>query len=130
MTQPGTVEPRAPGLRYPGSGTRGTRTRVGQGASRRNAGEIGSTGAGKSTLVALVARLMDATEGDVLVGGVDVRELAPEVLWRWVGYVPQRSFLFAGTVRRTWRSPADATDQQLWDALGDRPGVEFRAGAP
>ncbi len=92
---------------------------------------IGSTGAGKSTLVALVARLMDATEGEVLVGGVDVRELAPEVLWRSIGYVPQRSFLFAGTVASNLRfARPDATDRQLWDALEIAQASSFVQALP
>ena len=59
---------------------------------------IGSTGSGKSTLVNLVSRLFDATSGTVLVDGVDVRELDPDLLWSKVGYVPQKPFLFSGTV--------------------------------
>jgi ATP-binding cassette subfamily B protein len=59
---------------------------------------IGSTGAGKTTIVNLITRLIDATEGTVLMNGVDVRRLAPELLWGRVGYVPQRAYLFSGTV--------------------------------
>jgi ATP-binding cassette, subfamily B, multidrug efflux pump len=79
---------------------------------------IGSTGAGKSTLVNLIPRLMDATGGQVLVDGIDVRQLAPEVLWSRVGLVPQRPYLFTGTVASNLRygNPV-ATDAELWEAL-------------
>ncbi len=79
---------------------------------------VGSTGAGKSTLVNLVPRLFDVTAGSVLVGGVDVRDLEPEVLWAQLGLVPQRAYLFSGTVRSNLEyGLADATDDQLWEAL-------------
>jgi ATP-binding cassette subfamily B protein len=79
---------------------------------------VGSTGAGKSTLVNLVPRLFDVTGGSVAVGGVDVRDLDPEALWAELGLVPQRAYLFSGTVRSNLEhGRADATDEQLWDAL-------------
>ena len=79
---------------------------------------VGSTGAGKTTLVSLVPRLMDATSGAVLVDGVDVRRLDPDLLHRLVGLVPQTSYLFTGTVASNLRyGGAYATDDELWDAL-------------
>lgn len=79
---------------------------------------IGSTGSGKTTLLNLVPRLMDATAGRVLVDGVDVRELEPELLSRLVGFVPQRPYLFSGTVGSNLRyGNPDATDDELWEAL-------------
>jgi ATP-binding cassette subfamily B protein len=79
---------------------------------------IGSTGAGKSTLVNLVPRLFDATSGSVRVDGVDVRDLDPESLWARIGLVPQRAFLFTGTVRSNLlHGRPDATDEELWHAL-------------
>ncbi len=79
---------------------------------------VGSTGAGKSTLVNLVPRLFDATGGSVRVGGVDVRDLAPEVLWSRIGLVPQKAFLFRGTVADNLRyGKADATTDEMWRAL-------------
>ena len=79
---------------------------------------IGSTGAGKTTLINLIARLFDASSGTVLVDAVDVRELDPDLLWGKVGVVPQKAFLFAGTVASNLRfGRPDATDQELWDAL-------------
>jgi ATP-binding cassette, subfamily B, multidrug efflux pump len=79
---------------------------------------IGSTGAGKSTLVNLVPRLFDATAGAVRVDGVDVRDLDPELLWSRMGLVPQKAFLFSGTVRSNLlHGKPDATDDELWHAL-------------
>jgi ATP-binding cassette subfamily B multidrug efflux pump len=79
---------------------------------------IGSTGAGKSTLVNLVPRLFDATSGTVRIDGVDVRDLDPEALWSRIGLVPQRAFLFTGTVRSNLlHGKPDATDAELWHAL-------------
>jgi ATP-binding cassette subfamily B protein len=79
---------------------------------------IGSTGSGKTTLVDLVPRLFDATAGTVRVDGVDVRDLAPQDLWSMVGLVPQRPYLFSGTVASNLRyGDPDATDEDLWHAL-------------
>jgi ATP-binding cassette subfamily B protein len=79
---------------------------------------VGSTGAGKSTLVNLVPRLFDITAGSVSVGGVDVRDLEPEVLWSQLGLVPQRAYLFSGTVRSNLeQARSNATDEELWEAL-------------
>jgi ATP-binding cassette subfamily B multidrug efflux pump len=79
---------------------------------------IGSTGSGKTTLLNLVPRLFDATEGEVLVDGVDVRDLDEKLLTSTVGLVPQRPYLFTGTVATNLRyGNPDATDEQLWEAL-------------
>jgi ATP-binding cassette subfamily B protein len=79
---------------------------------------IGSTGAGKTTLLNLIPRLFDATGGAVLVDGVDVRELDPALLARTVGLVPQRPYLFSGTVASNLRyGNPNASDDQLWRAL-------------
>jgi len=87
---------------------------------------IGSTGSGKTTLVNLVPRLFDATDGQVLVDGVDVRELDPDLLARLVGLVPQRPYLFSGTVGSNLRyGNLDATDEQLWEALEIAQAREF-----
>ena len=79
---------------------------------------IGSTGAGKTTLVNLVARLADPTAGEVLMDGVDIRQLSPDLLWSRIGLVPQRPYLFSGTVATNLRygNPA-ASDDDLWTAL-------------
>lgn len=79
---------------------------------------IGSTGSGKTTLVNLIPRLFDATSGVVSVDGVDVRELDPDLLWSRIGLVPQRPYLFSGTVASNLRmGNPDATDAELWHAL-------------
>ncbi|MBK5288196.1 MAG: ABC transporter ATP-binding protein, partial [Acidimicrobiia bacterium] len=89
---------------------------------RANAGEttaiIGSTGAGKTTLLNLVPRLFDATDGEVIVDGFNVRDIEPELLWSRIGLVPQKPYLFTGTVASNLRhANPDATDEDLWAAL-------------
>ncbi|MFE9969322.1 ABC transporter ATP-binding protein [Streptomyces hirsutus] len=87
---------------------------------------IGSTGSGKSTLLGLVPRLFDATEGEVLVDGVPVADLDPALLARTVGMVPQKPYLFAGTVATNLRyGHPDATDDALWHALEVAQAREF-----
>ncbi len=79
---------------------------------------VGCTGSGKSTLVSLICRLYDVTAGSVLVDGIDVREYDTEQLWSAIGLVPQRGYLFSGTVADNLRyGKADATDEEMWDAL-------------
>ncbi len=92
---------------------------------------IGSTGAGKTTLVNLVPRLFDATDGEVRVDGVDVRRLAPDVLWNAIGLVPQKAFLFTGTIRSNLlHGKADATDEELWEALRIAQADDFVRAIP
>ncbi len=92
---------------------------------------IGSTGSGKTTLLHLVPRLFDATSGQVLVDGVDVRDLAPEVLWSRIGLVPQRPYLFSGTVASNLRfGDADATDEELWRCLEIAQAADFVQAMP
>jgi ATP-binding cassette subfamily B protein len=92
---------------------------------------IGSTGSGKTTLVNLVPRLFDATAGTVAVDGVDVRDLAPDDLWAMVGLVPQRPYLFSGTVASNLRyGNPDATDEELWHALEVAQARSFVAEMP
>jgi ATP-binding cassette subfamily B protein len=92
---------------------------------------IGSTGAGKSTAVNLVPRLFDVTGGRVLVDGVDVRDLEPELLWAAVGLVPQKAFLFSGTVASNLRyGDPLATDEQLWEALEVAQAADFVRAMP
>lgn len=87
---------------------------------------IGSTGSGKSTLLGLVPRLTDTTEGEVLVDGVDVRTLDPALLARTVGLVPQKPYLFSGTVASNLRyGNPDATDAELWHALEVAQAKDF-----
>ncbi|PNE36026.1 ABC transporter ATP-binding protein [Streptomyces noursei] len=89
---------------------------------------IGSTGSGKSTLLGLVPRLFDATGGTVLVDGEDVRNLAPETLAAVIGLVPQKPYLFSGTVASNLRyGNPDATDDELWHALETAQARDFVA---
>ena len=91
---------------------------------------IGSTGSGKTTLVNLVARLFDVTGGAVL-GGVDVRDLQPEILWDRIGLVPQKPYLFSGTVATNLRfGKPDASDDELWQALDVAQAADFVAAMP
>ena len=87
---------------------------------------VGSTGAGKTTLLNLIPRLMDPTGGVVSVGGVDVRDQAMEGLWSQLGLVPQRPFLFAGTIGYNVRlGKEDASDDEVWRALEIAQGADF-----
>jgi len=92
---------------------------------------IGSTGSGKTTLVNLIPRLFDATEGSVAVDGVDVRELEPDLLWSRIGLVPQRPYLFSGTVASNLRlGNPDADDAELWRALEIAQASDFVRAMP
>ncbi|HSU75027.1 MAG TPA: ABC transporter ATP-binding protein [Terrabacter sp.] len=87
---------------------------------------IGSTGAGKTTLLGLVPRLFDASKGKVRVGGVDVRDLELDELWSKIGLVPQKPYLFTGTVASNLRyGNPEATDEELWDALRIAQASDF-----
>ncbi|MBO9578629.1 MAG: ABC transporter ATP-binding protein [Microbacteriaceae bacterium] len=131
VSQDGTVEFRDVEFRYPGAdepvlegisftARPGTTTAI-----------IGSTGAGKTTLVNLIPRLFDATGGSVRIDGVDVRELDPDLLWGRVGLVPQRAFLFAGTVASNLRfGLPDASDEELWRALRIAQAEDFVRAMP
>ena len=92
---------------------------------------IGSTGAGKTTLLNLVPRLIDASEGAVLVDGVDVRDLEPDALWSRIGLVPQRAYLFSGTVASNLRyGRPEASDEELWEALRTAQAEDFVRALP
>jgi ATP-binding cassette subfamily B protein len=92
---------------------------------------IGSTGSGKTTLLSLVPRLFDATSGAVLVDGVDVRDLDPHTLWGRIGLVPQKPYLFSGTVASNLRfADPDATDEALWAALEIAQATDFVQAMP
>ncbi len=92
---------------------------------------IGSTGAGKTTLVNLVPRLFDATSGSVLVDEVDVRDLDLDLLWSKVGYIPQKPYLFSGTVASNLRyGRPDATDAEMWEALDIAQASDFVRAMP
>jgi ATP-binding cassette subfamily B protein len=102
---------------------------------RTKAGEttaiVGSTGAGKTTLLNLIPRLVDCTAGAVIVDGVDVRDLDPELLWNTIGLVPQKAYLFSGTVRSNLQfGKPDATDEEMWEALEVAQARDFVEAMP
>ncbi len=92
---------------------------------------VGSTGSGKSTLINLIPRFYDVTGGSVLVDGVDVRNLEQQDLWHRIGLVPQKAFLFSGTVAQNLRyGDEEASDEQLWRVLETAQGTDFVAEMP
>ena len=123
---PGTVEMRDVTFVYPDADARvlaevsftvqpGTTTAI-----------VGSTASGKSTVVRLLSRLLEASSGQVLIGGTDVRQADPEALWAQMGLVPQQPFLFAGTVASNLRlGREEATDDELWEALEVAQAKDF-----
>ncbi len=128
---PASLELRGVGFRYPGAEQpvlEGITVHVGAGETLA---VIGSTGAGKTTLVNLVPRLLDATSGSVLFHGVDVRELDPALLWARVGLVPQRPYLFSGTVASNLRyGKPDASEDEMWEALRIAQAADFVEAMP
>jgi ATP-binding cassette, subfamily B, multidrug efflux pump len=87
---------------------------------------IGSTGAGKTTLIGLIPRLFDVSSGGVYYGGVDVRQLELDVLWSRIGLIPQKAFLFSGTVASNLRyGKTDASDDELFEALRIAQAKDF-----
>ena len=127
----GALEFRDVGFHYPGA-ERPVLTDI---SFTTSAGQttaiIGSTGAGKTTLVNLIPRLFDSTSGSVLVDGVDVRELDPELLWSSIGLVPQKPYLFSGTVASNLRyGKPDATEADMWEALEVAQATDFVRAMP
>lgn len=126
-----TLELRGVGFHYPGAdepvligidlrATTGQTTAI-----------IGSTGSGKTTLLNLIPRLFDATAGTVLVDDIDIRTLAPSALWERIGLVPQKPYLFAGTIASNLRfARQDATDEDLWAALEVAQATDFVRAMP
>ena len=115
---PGALEFDDVEFRYPGAQDpvlRGISFRVEPG---QTTAVVGSTGSGKSTLINLIPRFYDVSEGRLAIDGLDVRELDRDDLWARIGLVPQKAFLFSGTIASNLRyGKADATDDELWDAL-------------
>ncbi|QJY48276.1 ABC transporter ATP-binding protein [Pseudonocardia broussonetiae] len=125
----GVVEFVGAGFRYPGAAAPVLSDVSVTALPGQTTAVIGSTGAGKTTLLSLVPRLFDVTAGAVTVDGVDVREMDPEVLWSRIGLVPQRPYLFTGTVASNLRyGEPDATDDDLWSALEIAQGADFVRG--
>lgn len=126
LTGHGELELRDVGFRYPGAERpvlQGITFEAGPGETTAI---IGSTGSGKSTLINLIPRLSDATGGAIRIDGVDVREIDPDLLTRTVSYVPQRPYLFSGTIASNLRhGDPDATDEDLWHALEVAAAADF-----
>ncbi|HET9615195.1 MAG TPA: ABC transporter ATP-binding protein [Candidatus Limnocylindrales bacterium] len=122
----GVVEFRNVEFRYPGAEEpvlRGISFRARPGTTTAI---VGSTGSGKSTLVNLIPRFYDATTGTVLVDGVDVKAMRREEVWARIGMIPQKAFLFSGTISSNLRfGKADATDDEIWRALDIAQGRDF-----
>jgi ATP-binding cassette subfamily B multidrug efflux pump len=126
MERPGEVELRGVHFRYPGAEDEvlrgvdlvarpGTTTAI-----------VGSTGSGKSTVIAMICRLFDATAGEVLVGGVDIRRLEPGLAAASIGLITQQPYLFTGTIATNLRyGRPDATDEDLWRALTTAQALDF-----
>jgi ATP-binding cassette subfamily B protein len=131
VPSPGLLEFRDVGFHYPGAEhavLSGIDFRTEPG---KTTAIVGSTGAGKTTLVNLVPRLFDSTSGQVVVGGVDVRDLDPDLLWGTIGLVPQRPYLFSGTVASNLRyGKPDATDEEMWEALEVAQAADFVLAMP
>jgi ATP-binding cassette subfamily B protein len=126
LTERGSLEVRNVGFHYPGAeqpvlSDISFTTRAG-----KTTAIVGSTGAGKTTLVGLIPRLFDATEGSILVDGVDVRDLLLEDVWGRIGLVPQKPYLFSGTVASNLRyGKPDATEEEMWEALEVAQATDF-----
>lgn len=145
-TQPSVTPPRTPvrvlraqaelefrgvEFRYPGAADPVLRAVSFRAEAGKTTAIIGSTGAGKTTLLSLIPRLIDVTEGSVLVDGVDVRELDPDLLMSRIGLVPQHPYLFTGTVATNLRyGNPEATDEELWQALDIAQARDFVAEMP
>jgi ATP-binding cassette subfamily B multidrug efflux pump len=131
LTERGTLELDGVEFSYPGADVPVLRDLSFRAEPGQTVAVIGSTGAGKSTLVNLVPRLFDVTGGEVRVDGVDVRELEPEQLWSVIGLVPQKAYLFSGTVRSNLlHGKPEATDDELWRALEIAQADEFVRAMP
>ena len=127
----GHVELRGVSFGYPGAEDPVLREITFEARPGETTAIVGSTGTGKSTLVNLLPRLYDVTAGAVLVDGVDVREVDRQELWSRIGMVPQKAYLFSGTVASNLRyGAADATDEQLWQALEVAQARDFVSELP
>lgn len=128
---PARVEFDAAEFRYPGADEPVLRDISFVTAPGTTTAIVGSTGSGKTTLINLVPRLMDVTAGAVRVGGVDVRDLDPDRLRSVIGLVPQRPYLFSGTVASNLRyGKADATEDEMWEALRIAQAEDFVRAMP
>ncbi|QBJ96864.1 ABC transporter ATP-binding protein [Rhodococcus sp. ABRD24] len=131
MDQPALVELRDAEFKYPGAEEPVLRGISFTAEPGKTTAIIGGTGSGKTTLLGLIPRLIDVTAGSVAVSGTDVRELDPELLRSQIGLVPQKAFLFSGTVATNLRyGKPDATDEELWRALEIAQAADFVRAMP
>jgi len=131
VTSTGTLELRNVGFHYPGAEAPVLTDLSLRAEPGQITAVIGSTGSGKTTLLNLVPRLFDATSGAVLVDGVDVRDLDPDTLWGRIGLVPQKPYLFSGTVASNLRfADPSASDEELWAALDIAQASDFVRAMP
>ncbi len=127
----GTLAFEQVGFRYPGAAQPVLSNISFEALPGQTTAIIGSTGTGKTTLVNLIPRLFDATEGRVLVDGIDVRDIDPDTLWGTIGLVPQKSYLFSGTVASNLRyGKPDATEAEMWEALAIAQARDFVEAMP
>ena len=130
-SQRGVVEFRDVEFRYPGAEDPVLHHLTFRAAPGETTAIVGSTGSGKTTLINLIPRFYDVTSGSVLVDGVDVRDQDRDALWKRIALVPQKAFLFGGTVASNLRfGDADATDEELWHALTIAQARDFVAEMP
>ncbi|MEO6122615.1 MAG: ABC transporter ATP-binding protein [Ilumatobacteraceae bacterium] len=122
----GSLELRSIGFNYPGAESPVLQGVTFTSLAGQTTAIIGSTGSGKTTLINLIPRLADVTSGSIQVDGVDIRELQPDALWNRIGLVPQKPYLFSGTVASNLRyGKPDATDDELWEALQVAQAADF-----
>ncbi|NKV29936.1 ATP-binding cassette domain-containing protein [Rhodococcus hoagii] len=131
MDRPALVELRDAEFKYPGADESVLRGISFTAEPGKTTAIIGATGSGKTTLLGLIPRLIDVTSGAVTVSGTDVRELDPGLLRSHIGLVPQKAFLFSGTVASNLRyGKPDATDDELWRALEIAQAADFVRAMP
>jgi ATP-binding cassette subfamily B protein len=131
VAERGRLELRDVGFRYPGAEHAVLQHISFTSLAGQTTAIIGSTGSGKTSLINLAARLFDVTSGTVLFDGVDVRDLDPEILSQRIGIVPQKPYLFSGTVASNLRyGKPDANDDELWAALTIAQATEFVRAMP
>lgn len=127
----GSLELRDVGFQYPGAEAPVLRDISFTSLAGQTTAIVGSTGAGKTSLINVVARLFDVTAGAVLIDGVDLRAIDPELLWHRIGLVPQKPYLFTGTVASNLRyGKPDATEEEMWTALEVAQAADFVTAMP
>ncbi|MGJ6968071.1 ABC transporter ATP-binding protein [Streptosporangium sp. G11] len=131
VSERGELEMRDVEFRYPGAAAPVLSGISFRASAGKTTAVIGSTGSGKTTLISLIPRLFDATSGTVAVDGVDIRDLDPQTLWTRIGLVPQKPYLFSGTVASNLRyGNPDASDAELWEALEVAQARDFVEAMP